>query len=128
MTFLWLDSPSQCIGLNLMPWACKCDLATLEPRWQRKRPSLAGFIMHPNVLAGLRDLVDFCPASLAAIVSYFSAEIARGVWKLVPMNGIDWPSPAQILPKVESDMKGVLAAAGVNFPSYPSGKLLCLIV
>lgn len=74
--------------------------------------------------AGLRDLVDFFPASLAAITSYFSAEITRGVWKLVPMNGTDWPSPAEIFPKFESDMKGVLSAAGVNLPSYPSGELL----
>ena len=41
-------------------------------------------------LAGLRDLVDFLPASLAAIIDYFSSEVTRGVWKLVPMNGTDW--------------------------------------
>ncbi|XP_031387475.1 mediator of RNA polymerase II transcription subunit 33A-like isoform X2 [Punica granatum] len=79
-----------------------------------------GKLSSRHLTTGLRDLVDFFPASLAAIISYFSAEITRGVWKLVPMNGTDWPSPAQILPKVESDMKGILAAAGVNVPSYPS--------
>ncbi|KAK4748153.1 hypothetical protein SAY87_014739 [Trapa incisa] len=79
-----------------------------------------GRLSSRDLTTGLRDLVDFCPALLAAIISYFSAEITRGVWKLVPMNGVDWPSPGQILPKVESDMKGVLEAAGVHLPSYPS--------
>ena len=73
------------------------------------------------MVAGLRDLVEFLPASLAAIISYFSAEITRGVWKSVLMNGIDWPSPAAILPSVQSEIKEILAATGVSIPNYPSG-------
>lgn len=69
------------------------------------------------MLAGLRDLVEFLPASLAAIISYFSAEVTRGIWKQVAMNGIDWPSPAAILQSVESEIKEILNAVGVNVPS-----------
>lgn len=32
------------------------------------------------------------------------------------MNGTDWPSPAAILPSLESEMKEILAVAGVKFP------------
>lgn len=73
------------------------------------------------MLAGLRDLVDFLPASLAAIVSYFSAEVTRGIWRPVPMNGKDWPSPAAILPSVQSEIKTILAAVGVDLPSCSTG-------
>lgn len=73
------------------------------------------------MLAGLRDLVDFLPASLAVIVSYFSAEVTRGIWRPVPMNGKDWPSPA-ILPSVLSEIKAILAAVGVDFPSCSTGR------
>lgn len=31
-------------------------------------------------------------ATLATIVSYFSAEVTQGIWAY--MNGTDWPSPA----------------------------------
>ncbi|ONM60557.1 Mediator of RNA polymerase II transcription subunit 33A [Zea mays] len=69
---------------------------------------------------GLRDLVDFLPASLAAIVSYFSAEITRGIWKPVPMNGIEWPSPGASLHSIEAEVKEILASAGVQINScYP---------
>lgn len=74
------------------------------------------------ILAGLRDLVDFLPASLAAIISYFSAEVTRGIWKPVLMNGSDWPSPAAILLSVESEIKEILADVGVKAPSCSSGK------
>lgn len=73
------------------------------------------------MLAGLRDLVDFLPASLATIISYFSAEVTRGIWKSVPMNGIDWPSPQAILLSVESEIKEILVAVGVNIPSCSYG-------
>ncbi|XP_010538443.1 PREDICTED: mediator of RNA polymerase II transcription subunit 33A-like isoform X2 [Tarenaya hassleriana] len=73
-----------------------------------------GRLSSRDMTTGLRDLVDFLPASLAAIISYFSAEVTRGIWKPVPMNGTDWPSPAAILPTVESEMKQVLSTAGVN--------------
>ena len=69
------------------------------------------------MFAGLRDLIDFLPASLAAIISYFSAEVTRGIWKSVPMNGRDWPSPAPLLRSVESEVKEILAAVGVSMPS-----------
>ncbi|XP_022887125.1 mediator of RNA polymerase II transcription subunit 33A-like isoform X3 [Olea europaea var. sylvestris] len=74
-----------------------------------------------DMTTGLRDLVDFLPASLATIITYFSAEVTRGLWKPVPMNGTDWPSPAATLTSVESEMKEVLAAAGVNVPTASSG-------
>jgi len=75
--------------------------------------------------------VDFLPASLASIVSYFSAEITRGVWKPVSMNGIDWPSPAANLLSLESEIKEILASAGVQVPSCYACKFcspcLCFI-
>ncbi|KAG6643626.1 mediator of RNA polymerase II transcription subunit 33A-like isoform X2 [Carya illinoinensis] len=74
-----------------------------------------------DLTTGLRDLVDFLPASLAAIVSYFSAEVTRGIWKPVAMNGKDWPSPAAILPSMESEIKAILAAVGVDAPSCYTG-------
>lgn len=79
------------------------------------------------MFAGLRDLVDFLPASLAAIVSYFSAEVTRGIWKPVAMNGKDWPSPAAILPSMESEIKAILAAVGVDAPSCYTGRFRLFI-
>jgi hypothetical protein len=75
-------------------------------------------------LAGLRHLVDFLPASIAAIIDYFSSEVTRGVWKQVPMNGIDWPSPAAVLQSVESEIKAILTHVGVEVPNCSSGTLL----
>ncbi|KAG1338911.1 mediator of RNA polymerase II transcription subunit 33A-like [Cocos nucifera] len=81
-----------------------------------------GRLSSRDLTTGLRDLVDFMPASLATIVSYFSAEITRGIWKLVPMNGTDWPSPGANLFCVESEIKEILASAGVHIAScYPRG-------
>ncbi|KAK4582106.1 hypothetical protein RGQ29_025323 [Quercus rubra] len=80
-----------------------------------------GRLSSRDVTTGLRDLVDFLPASLAAIISYFSAEVTRGIWKPVQMNGKDWPSPAAILPSVESEIKAILAAVGVDVPSCSNG-------
>lgn len=75
-----------------------------------------------DLTTGLKDLVDFLPASLVAIVSYFSAELTRGIWKPVSMNGIDWPSPAANLLLIESEIQEILASAGVNPPScHPGG-------
>ncbi|KAK3016179.1 hypothetical protein RJ639_007019 [Escallonia herrerae] len=73
-----------------------------------------------ELCTGLKDLVDFLPASLATIISYFSAEVTRGVWKPVFMNGTDWPSPATNLPNVEEQIKKILAATGVDVPSLIS--------
>ncbi|KAG9457423.1 hypothetical protein H6P81_001931 [Aristolochia fimbriata] len=74
--------------------------------------------LSPRELAtGLKDLADFLPASLATIVSYFSAEVTRGVWKPAFMNGSDWPSPAANLSAVEAHIKKILATTGVNVPS-----------
>lgn len=80
-----------------------------------------GRLSSRDLTTGLRDLVDFLPASLAAIISYFSAEITRGIWKPVLMNGMDWPSPAANFLSVESEIKKILAAAGVKVPSCSSG-------
>lgn len=85
--------------------------------------SIQSILVMKGMFAGLRDLVDFFPASVAAIISYFSAEVTRGIWKLVPMNGTDWPSPAHALPMITSEIMEILEAVGVHVPSYPSGNL-----
>lgn len=72
-------------------------------------------------ITGLKNLADFLPASLATIVSYFSAEVSRGVWKDVMMNGVDWPSPAANLSTVEEQIKKILAATGVDIHSLDAG-------
>ncbi|KAL6517243.1 hypothetical protein OROHE_017949 [Orobanche hederae] len=70
-----------------------------------------------ELCTGLKDLADYLPATLATIISYFSAEVTRGVWKSVFMNGTDWPSPAANLSNVEEHIKKILAATGVDIPS-----------
>ncbi|KAL6896624.1 hypothetical protein ACP4OV_007196 [Aristida adscensionis] len=81
-----------------------------------------GRLSSRDLTTSLRDLVDFLPASLAAIVSYFSAEITRGIWKTVPMNGTEWPSPGNLLHSIEAEIKEILASAGVQIHScYPRG-------
>ncbi|KAL5701678.1 hypothetical protein ACHQM5_026990 [Ranunculus cassubicifolius] len=78
--------------------------------------------LSPRELAtGLKDLADFLPASLAPIISYFSAEVTRGVWKPAFMNGTDWPSPAAFLSTAEEQIKRILATTGVNVPSVVQG-------
>ncbi|KAI3449600.1 hypothetical protein Pfo_006265 [Paulownia fortunei] len=74
-----------------------------------------------ELTTGLKDLADFLPASLATIVSYFSAEVTRGLWKPAFMNGTDWPSPAANLSMVEQQIKKILAATGVNVPCLSVG-------
>ncbi|GAA0139031.1 hypothetical protein LIER_00660 [Lithospermum erythrorhizon] len=79
-------------------------------------------ILSPRALCtGLKDLADHLPASLATIVSFLSAEVTRGVWKPVTMNGSDWPSPAANLSNVEGQIKKILAATGVDVPSFATG-------
>ncbi|WOG94804.1 hypothetical protein DCAR_0314101 [Daucus carota subsp. sativus] len=74
--------------------------------------------LSPRELAtGLKDLADFLPASLATIVSYFSAEVTRGLWKPASMNGTDWPSPAANLAMIEQHIHKILADTGVDVPS-----------
>lgn len=68
--------------------------------------------------------MDFLPASLATIVSYFSAEITRGVWKPVKMDGKNWPNPEHHL-ELEAEIKEILASAGVQVSSSYSCKF-CL--
>ncbi|GLJ38137.1 hypothetical protein SUGI_0776330 [Cryptomeria japonica] len=80
-----------------------------------------GKISPRELTTGLRDLVDFLPASIATIVSYFSAELTRGVWKPASMNGTDWPSPAANLLSIEALIKEVLADTGVHVPSLVIG-------
>ncbi|KAL2459193.1 Mediator of RNA polymerase II transcription subunit 33A [Forsythia ovata] len=75
-----------------------------------------------ELCTGLKDLADYLPATLATIVSYFSAEVTRGVWKSVFMNGTDWPSPAANLSEVEEQIKKLLAATGVDVPSLATGE------
>lgn len=59
---------------------------------------------------------------MATIVSYFSAEVTRGIWKPASMNGTDWPSPGANLAIVEQQIKkGHLAGIGVDVPSLVAG-------
>lgn len=81
---------------------------------------------HVIIIPGLKDLADFLPASLATIVSYFSAEVTRGLWKPVFMNGSDWPSPAANLSNVEEQIKRILAATGVDVPSLAAGMIIVI--
>ncbi|KAK4482257.1 hypothetical protein RD792_009408 [Penstemon davidsonii] len=74
-----------------------------------------------ELTTGLKDLADFLPASVATIVSYFAAEVTRGLWKPAFMNGTDWPSPAANLSMVEQQIKKILAATGVNVPCLAVG-------
>ncbi|KAE8672098.1 Mediator of RNA polymerase II transcription subunit 33A [Hibiscus syriacus] len=76
-----------------------------------------GRIAPRELATGLKDLADFLPATLGTIVSYFSAEVTRGIWKPVFMNGTDWPSPLANLSIVEQQIKKIIAATGVDFPS-----------
>lgn len=71
--------------------------------------------------SGLRILCDCLPASLASITSYLSAEVTRGVWKSVSMNGTDWPSPDANLSNFVEGMKKIVAFAGLDVPSVTSG-------
>lgn len=57
-------------------------------------------------------------------MSYFSAEVSRGVWKPAFMNGMDWPSPAANLSNVEGHIKKILSATGVDVPSLAAGLFL----
>ncbi|XP_057535996.1 mediator of RNA polymerase II transcription subunit 33A-like isoform X2 [Amaranthus tricolor] len=79
-----------------------CDYDKLSPR---------------DLATGLKDLADFLPASLASILSYFTAEVTRGIWKPASMNGTDWPSPAANLSLVEQQIHKLLAATGIDVPS-----------
>lgn len=83
---------------------------------------------HYVIISGLKDLADFLPACLATIVSYFAAEVTRGLWKPAFMNGTDWPSPAANLSMVEQQINKIVAATGVSVPCVTEGAscLLCV--
>lgn len=66
--------------------------------------------------------MEFFPASIATIIRYLEAEISRGTWKSVSMNGIDWPSPAEALNSFVSGVKEVLEHVGVHIESWHPGK------
>lgn len=85
------------------------------------------FDFFANIL-GLKDLADYLPATLATIVSYFSAEVTRGIWKPAYMNGTDWPSPAANLSTVEQQIKKILATTGVDVPSLLVGSSSSIIL
>lgn len=70
--------------------------------------------------------MDFLPASLGTIISYFSAETTRGIWKPVLMNGTDWPSPAANLASFESEVEEILKNVGVHLPSYYACRYITL--
>lgn len=92
--------------------------------WSEQYASNFPLTFYHCFITGLKDLADYLPATLAIIVSYFSAEVTRGVWKSVFMNGTDWPSPAANLSNVEEKIKKILAATGVDVPSLAAGLLL----
>lgn len=71
-------------------------------------------------------MADFLPATLGTMVSYFSSEVTRGLWKPVSMNGTDWPSPAANLASVEQQIEKILAATGVDVPRLPAGNAFLL--
>ncbi|KAJ3688468.1 hypothetical protein LUZ61_017632 [Rhynchospora tenuis] len=77
-----------------------------------------GPISSRDLTIGLRDLVDFLPASIAAIIRYFKAEITRGAWNSVPLNGIDWPSPAEALDSFHLEVKEVLECVSVHIQNW----------
>ncbi|KAJ3684240.1 hypothetical protein LUZ61_013404 [Rhynchospora tenuis] len=77
-----------------------------------------GQISSCDLTTGLRDLVVFFPASIAAIIRYFKAEITRGRWESVPLNGIDWPSPEDSLNSFRLEVKEVLESVGVYIESW----------
>lgn len=60
-------------------------------------------------------------------MSYFSAEVSRGIWKPAFMNGTDWPSPAANLSNVEEQIRKILAATGVDVPSLAAGSFLIYV-
>ncbi|KAK8339717.1 hypothetical protein V6Z12_A08G053600 [Gossypium hirsutum] len=80
-----------------------------------------GRIAPRELATGLKDLADFLPATLGTIISYFSAEVTRGIWKPVFMNGTDWPSPLANLSVVLQQIKKFIAATGVDVPSLETG-------
>ncbi|MBA0652952.1 hypothetical protein Goklo_020168 [Gossypium klotzschianum] len=80
-----------------------------------------GRLLPRDLATGLKDLADLLPATLATIVSYLSAEVTRGIWKPVFMNGTDWPSPSANLFMVEQQIKKIIAATGVDIPSLAIG-------
>lgn len=61
---------------------------------------------------------------MASIASYLSAEVTRGIWKQVSMNGTDWPSPDANLSNVEQQIKKIVAATGVDVPRIASGPFI----
>ncbi|MBA0560267.1 hypothetical protein Golob_017177, partial [Gossypium lobatum] len=83
-----------------------------------------GRLLPRDLATGLKDLADLLPATLATIVSYLSAEVTRGIWKPVFMNGTDWPSPSANLFMVEQQIKKIIAATGVDIPSLAIGIIL----
>lgn len=76
------------------------------------------------VFLGLKDLIDFFSVLLVTIVSYFSDEVRRGVWKLVFMNGIDWLNFVVNLFNVEEYIKKIFVIIGVDIFSFVLGKIM----
>jgi hypothetical protein len=72
--------------------------------------------------------VEFFPASIAAIIRYLEAEITRGTWKNVLMNGTDWPSPAEALSSFGSEVKEVLEHIGVHIEKLHPGIRILICV
>ncbi|KAJ4779046.1 Mediator of RNA polymerase II transcription subunit 33A [Rhynchospora pubera] len=77
-----------------------------------------GPVSSRDLTIGLKGLVDLLPASVAAIIRYFIVEITRGTWKTVPLNGIDWPTPAEALNFFHLEVKEVLERVSVHVQNW----------
>ncbi|EAZ39103.1 hypothetical protein OsJ_23535 [Oryza sativa Japonica Group] len=124
---LWYRQHQACLASTLSGFAHGTpvhknvdSLLNLMFRKANKESTSIGSLSGSSSIS-LKDLTDFLPASLATIVSYFSAEVTRGVWKPAFMNGTDWPSPAANLSMVEEHIKKIVAATGVDVPRLVTG-------
>ncbi|KAH7427460.1 hypothetical protein KP509_10G044900 [Ceratopteris richardii] len=80
-----------------------------------------GKILPRDLTTGLRELVDFCPATIASIITCLESDMTCGISRPASMNGKDWPSPAANLLSVEAEIRDILSSCGVNLPCCTSG-------
>ncbi|XP_034693324.1 mediator of RNA polymerase II transcription subunit 33A-like isoform X2 [Vitis riparia] len=85
-----------------------------------QRPMLPAWEVLEAVPLVLEAILTACAHGILSSRD-LTTEVSRGIWKLVPMNGKDWPSPAANLLSVESEIKEILAAMGVDAPRCSPG-------
>eukprot|EP00850_Spirogloea_muscicola_P002436 SM000009S23565 [mRNA] locus=s9:764498:771082:- [translate_table: standard] len=76
-----------------------------------------------DAIKGLKDLVEFVPASIVPLANFLAAESMRGCWRVAAMNGSEWPTPASNLTAVEAEIQAALTDTGVDTPPHLSGVL-----